>query len=300
MSFWAPLGLPPPVGQGNPPPANPPNAPNPAAQAPAAGFNALGLQGFQLAGPFFPPPPAANNPANNGLGLNAFHPGPQATTNVPANNPLGLNAFNPGPQPLPGLFGTNNLNQAGPPPQGPSNDSDDDDSLEDSDDEDPDNRDPDIDIDEQEDLSPIALRISVPINVDGNNNVVAIDAAKIAIQIAKSMVKILQDMSAGTSGVPMIDQDGRPRPVECRVDCKVKVKGDKNTVGEKAVIAMIPPEIRKAMVKGMLPVAPLSPTEDTLMEEMIERNRKTLAREAQRKQEAESETKSPRKRGRDL
>ncbi|KAF8867059.1 hypothetical protein BDZ45DRAFT_570407, partial [Acephala macrosclerotiorum] len=87
------------------------------------------------------------------------------------------------------------------------------------------------------DLSPIALRISVPINVDGNNNVVAIDAAKIAIQIAKSMVKILQDMSAGTSGVPMIDQDGRPRPVECRVDCKVKVKGDKNTVGEKAVIA---------------------------------------------------------------
>ncbi|CZR60917.1 uncharacterized protein PAC_10813 [Phialocephala subalpina] len=297
--FLGPLGPPAPVGQGNAPPANPPNAPNPAAQHPAAGFNALG---FQPAGPVFPPPPA-NNPANNGLGLNAFAPNSQPPANIPANNALGMNAFNPGPQPQAGnqannglgmnafnsgpqvpasLFGMNHLNQGGPPPQGAGNDSDDD-SVEDSDDEDPDNR----DVDEQEELSPIALRIACPIVVVGNNNVVAIDAAKIATQIAKVMVKTLQDLAAGCSGVPMIDQDGRPRPVECRVDCKVKVNGNKNTVGEKAVLAMIPPQIRTAMVQGTLPVTPLSPTEDTLMEEMINRNRKALGH-AVKKEEREA------------
>ncbi|KUJ20374.1 uncharacterized protein LY89DRAFT_546078, partial [Mollisia scopiformis] len=103
---------------------------------------------------------------------------------------------------------------------------------EDSDDEDPNNLDPDVAYDES---TPIEFRLRVPINVTGNNNVIAIDAAKMARTVSAALTETLRDMSVGSGGVPMIDHNGVARAVNIRVDCKVNVKGDKNTVGEKAV-----------------------------------------------------------------
>lgn len=39
--------------------------------------------------------------------------------------------------------------------------------------------------------------------------------------------------------MPMIDEKGRPRPIEVEVMAKTRVEGSKNVVGEKAVLAAV-------------------------------------------------------------
>lgn len=41
----------------------------------------------------------------------------------------------------------------------------------------------------------------------------------------------------GEHGIPMIDENGRPRPIKVEVRAETRVDGSKNVVGEKAVIA---------------------------------------------------------------
>lgn len=40
----------------------------------------------------------------------------------------------------------------------------------------------------------------------------------------------------GASGVPMIDEEGRPRPIKVQVTAETRVEGCRNVVGEKAVL----------------------------------------------------------------
>jgi hypothetical protein len=252
MSYWTPLG--PPPSQGNPPPRpNPTNQGHP--QAPP--FNGLGF-GFQAAAaPFsFAPPnpnPAPQQPINPFANTNNHggFAGPAAQAAQQASQVQGQQSST----------GGNN-----------GNDNDDDDDDEDSDDEDPDNVDPDLEYDE---VSPISLVLRVPLNVKGNNNIVAIDAGKLAKQVADAMVASLRDLSCGGNGIPMIDHNGQPRPVSIRVDLKVNVTGDKNTVGEKAVLALVPVAVRKAMLEGVLPATPLSPLEDKVFTGVIDQLRTT-------------------------
>ncbi len=94
-------------------------------------------------------------------------------------------------------------------------------------------------------------------------------------------------MSAGSHGVPMIDEEGVPRAVNIRVDCDVKVKGNKNMIGEKAILSLITHQMRQAMVNGKLPISPISPAEEIAFKDILDRKRKEIAREEAKKRERE-------------
>jgi hypothetical protein len=89
------------------------------------------------------------------------------------------------------------------------------------------------------DLSPIIIHISSPLTVIGNGNLVAIDTDKAAINIANTIARSLKAASVSSTGIPMIDEEGRPRPIEVRVDVGVKIDGTKNTIGEQAVLSAL-------------------------------------------------------------
>ena len=98
--------------------------------------------------------------------------------------------------------------------------------------------DDDDDNDDVEQLSSIHLKISNPIIVNGDNNLVAIDPF-FASKIAMTVVQALKQMSMGESGVPMIDEDGKPRPIKVDVAAELKIKGSRNVVGERAVLELV-------------------------------------------------------------
>jgi hypothetical protein len=84
--------------------------------------------------------------------------------------------------------------------------------------------------------SPITIKISSPITVLGDGNLIAIDSVEMASSIAHCIVRSIKDCSMARAGIPMIDEEGRPRPIDVQVDAKIKVRGAKNTVGKKAVL----------------------------------------------------------------
>jgi hypothetical protein len=84
--------------------------------------------------------------------------------------------------------------------------------------------------------SPITIKISSPITVIGDGNLIAIDPVEMASSIAHCIVRSIKDCSMARAGIPMIDEEGRPRPIDVQVDAKIKVRGAKNTVGKKAVL----------------------------------------------------------------
>ncbi|PFH59243.1 hypothetical protein XA68_12614 [Ophiocordyceps unilateralis] len=98
----------------------------------------------------------------------------------------------------------------------------------------------DSSVDSDEALSAINLSINTSVTVSSNNNTVCLaDPASNANAIAHAVVKALQDGSAGQCGIPMIDEDGRPRPLRIHVDAALTVKGAGNIVGnESAVVAV--------------------------------------------------------------
>jgi hypothetical protein len=84
--------------------------------------------------------------------------------------------------------------------------------------------------------SPINIKISSSITVVGDGNLIAIDPAEVASNIAHCIVLSIKDSSVARAGIPMIDDEGRPRPIDVQVDAKIKLRGAKNTVGKKAVL----------------------------------------------------------------
>jgi hypothetical protein len=84
--------------------------------------------------------------------------------------------------------------------------------------------------------SPINIKISSPITVIGDGNLIAIDPVDVASSIAHCIVRSIKYCSMARAGIPMIDEEGRPRPIDVQVDAKIKVHGTKNTVGKKAVL----------------------------------------------------------------
>src|SRR5580700_8623333 len=89
---------------------------------------------------------------------------------------------------------------------------------------------PESDIDAT--YSPINIKISSPITVVGDGNLIATDPVEMASSIAHCIVRSIQDCSVACAGIPMIDEEGRPRPIDVQVDAKIKVRGAKNTVGK--------------------------------------------------------------------
>jgi hypothetical protein len=89
-------------------------------------------------------------------------------------------------------------------------------------------------------LSAINIIIKCPLHIKGDHNLVAVDTAISANKIAQGVVGALKAMSMSGHGVPMIDEDGRPRPITVTAIAEVTIDGSKNVVGEK-VRPMMPP-----------------------------------------------------------
>jgi hypothetical protein len=87
--------------------------------------------------------------------------------------------------------------------------------------------------------SPINIKISSPITIIGDANLIAIDPAEIASGMANCIIRSVKDCSMARAGIPMIDEEGRPRPIDVQVDAGIIVRGTKNTIGKKEVLFSI-------------------------------------------------------------
>ncbi|KAL3964022.1 hypothetical protein ACCO45_001026 [Purpureocillium lilacinum] len=110
----------------------------------------------------------------------------------------------------------------------------------------------DLLVGDDESSSPIFLRINTSIKVASNNNVLCIGATPTdnAKQIAEAVVKAMRDYSAGNAGLPMIDEEGRPRPVKIDVDAGVTVEGANNFLGSREVFQQFLEVQRSAHARG--------------------------------------------------
>lgn len=84
--------------------------------------------------------------------------------------------------------------------------------------------------------SPITIKISCPITIVGDQNLIAIDPAYMASTMASCVIRSIKDCSMAHAGIPMIDEEGQPRSIHAHVDAGIIVHGTKNTIGENAVL----------------------------------------------------------------
>ncbi|KAH7328924.1 hypothetical protein B0I35DRAFT_30916 [Stachybotrys elegans] len=92
-----------------------------------------------------------------------------------------------------------------------------------------------------EDRDSICLRINTSINVTKSNNLVCLTEtpAEHANAIARAVVEAMQKNSSGQCGIPMIDEDGHPRPIRIEVDASMSVDGIGNVVGSERIISQV-------------------------------------------------------------
>ncbi|KAF6810720.1 hypothetical protein CSOJ01_06164 [Colletotrichum sojae] len=91
--------------------------------------------------------------------------------------------------------------------------------------------------DDVDDLSSISLRISTRINVAKDGKIIALPSSPTeqANSIAKAVVATIQGQD-WASGLPMIDENGRPRPIKLEVDAGITVEGSSNVIGTESTI----------------------------------------------------------------
>jgi hypothetical protein len=102
------------------------------------------------------------------------------------------------------------------------------------------NDDDDDDDDEENDSggqSTIKILIETPIRISGDNNLVSIEPSTTSSKVAHAVMTSLRQMSSTAGGIPMIDEDGRPRPLRVRVKAETIIEGARNVVGERAVFS---------------------------------------------------------------
>ena len=87
--------------------------------------------------------------------------------------------------------------------------------------------------DSSEGISPIRLRIDASITISTDNNVVFLESslADQGKSMVNAVVQALRDHSSGQCGIPMIDEDGRPRPIDVEVHAGMTVEGTGNIIG---------------------------------------------------------------------
>lgn len=94
--------------------------------------------------------------------------------------------------------------------------------------------DEDVDMDDGDDgRSPIDLRVSTALHIQGDNNAVLVGATPVdhARAVAHAVISAIRQCSDVTGGIPMIDEEGRPRPFNIAVDAGVSVEGSGNLLG---------------------------------------------------------------------
>lgn len=75
-------------------------------------------------------------------------------------------------------------------------------------------------------------------HVTRSNNIVCLRSApeEAAGEAARLVMDALKAGSAGTGGLPMIDEEGRPRPVVLEVEAGWRIEGDGNVVGREDIV----------------------------------------------------------------
>ena len=108
------------------------------------------------------------------------------------------------------------------------------------------------DEEEEEAGAPIAIRISTALRVTSNHNLVCVTAgpAEHAGAIAKAIIAAMKDASTANCGIPMIDEDGRPRPIRIEVDAGLDINGTANVVGTESVIEEVLRQRSEARKRG--------------------------------------------------
>lgn len=108
------------------------------------------------------------------------------------------------------------------------------------------------DEEEEESCAPIAIRISTALRVTSNHNLVCVTAgpADHAGAIAKAIIAAMKDASTANCGIPMIDEDGRPRPIRIEVDAGLDINGTANVIGTESVIEEVLRQRSEARKRG--------------------------------------------------
>ncbi|KAK0104477.1 hypothetical protein ONS95_004766 [Cadophora gregata] len=161
------------------------------------------------------------------------------------------------------------------------------------------NADDDEDSDsDDEDSTAIRLNIFTPINVRGDGNLIAMDTSATATTIAQGVVDALRCLTYGDDkGVPMIDEDGRPRPIKVNVKAPLTILGSRNLMGERAVMERLAPTVatRPAAVITKVPLTELGgPDEVAKSSENGEVNGSFKKREREGSVEADGDSKRSR------
>lgn len=89
------------------------------------------------------------------------------------------------------------------------------------------------------DRSAITVRISTAVRITGDNNIlhVAADPATTARFVAEAVTRVLRGGGAQErGGIPMIDEEGRPRPVRIEIEAGTEVHGEGNVLGGKELV----------------------------------------------------------------
>lgn len=83
------------------------------------------------------------------------------------------------------------------------------------------------------DRSPIDLRITTTVQVMGDNNAILLTAlpAEHAKAIAEAVTATVREAAGTYGGIPMIDEEGRPRPFKISVAAGMYIEGAGNVLG---------------------------------------------------------------------
>lgn len=86
---------------------------------------------------------------------------------------------------------------------------------------------------DQDDGNPIELRISTTVQVEGDNNAILLTASPAAHAkvIAEAVTATVRHAGGMNGGIPMIDEEGRPRPFRISVSAGVNIEGSGNALG---------------------------------------------------------------------
>ncbi|CAN8098675.1 unnamed protein product [Discula destructiva] len=81
--------------------------------------------------------------------------------------------------------------------------------------------------------SAIMVRISTAVHVTGDNNIMHVTADNAATGrfLAEAVTRVLR------GGVPMIDEEGQPRPLRVEIEAGIKVYGEGNVLGGEEVVS---------------------------------------------------------------
>lgn len=86
---------------------------------------------------------------------------------------------------------------------------------------------------DDDDRSPIELRITTTVQVEGDNNAILLKAtpAEHAKVITEAVTATIRQAGAMNGGIPMIDEEGRPRPFRICVSAGMNIEGSGNVLG---------------------------------------------------------------------